>query len=886
MANRRNELMPLSTGARFGPYEIVSSIGAGGMGEVYRARDTKLKRDVAIKVLPELFASDTDRLARFEREAQAVAALSHPNILAIHDFGSAGGVSYAVMELLEGETLRARLTAGPLSPRKAADHASQIARGLAAAHEKGIIHRDLKPENVFVTTGGHVKILDFGLARHAVPAGGGDRTVTVGTDPGMVMGTVGYMSPEQVRGEPVDHRSDIFSFGAVLYEMLTGRRAFSRNTAAETMTAILRDDPPELVETGRSIPPALDRLVRHCLEKRPEDRFQSARDLAFDLQSTDSGLAPIAKPRVGSRRTMIAVAALLLSVVGAFLAGRLTTSRATTSEWQGAMFRPVTVGLEMESWPSLAPDGRSFSYSSVASGNPDIYVQRIGGHNATNLTKDSPDTDDQPAFSPDGSRIAFHATREGGGIFVMGATGESVRRLSDFGFNPAWSPDGRFLVVSEITFEVPQSRPGFGKLWVIAVEGGAKRPLPTADAVQPAWSPDGSRIAYWGTAEGGRRDIWTVAADGSGGPVQVTSDAAIDWSPVWSPDGRWLYFSSDRNGTMNIWRVAIEQATGRVTSEPSPVVVPAASVGAFSISKDGKALLYGTATIATTLHAMPFDPASARFVGSPQVVLRGGQQIDYIDVSPDGRWIAFGSADRQEDLFLVRTDGTGFRQITDDPYRDRGPRWSPDGSRLAFYSNRQGPYEIWAIRPDGSRLELLARAPDSANGLIRPTWAPDGRRLAAKNIHTRTPLLINLDRPVETRAQPLAAAAATGLIPQSWSPNGERIAGTIEQGPGSENVFLHSLDGKTQVVHTAAAQLWEGSLAWLSDSRRLLFTTQAGGIHLLDSVTGQAREVFPRPRGPVQLPVLAISRDNRVVAYVEMRTEGDLWVMEAKRVIE
>ncbi|MGH9200612.1 MAG: protein kinase domain-containing protein, partial [Vicinamibacterales bacterium] len=358
-------------------------------------------------VLPELFASDTDRRARFAREAQAVAALSHPNILSIHEFGTTGGVSYAVMELLEGETLRARLTAGPLSPRKAVEYASQIAHGLAAAHDKGIIHRDLKPENVFVTTAGHVKILDFGLARHAMPAGGGDRTMTIGTDPGMVMGTVGYMSPEQVRGEAVDHRSDIFSFGAVLFEMLGGRRAFSRDTAAETMTAILRDDPPELVDTGRPIPPALDRLVRHCLEKRPEERFQSARDLAFDLQSTDSGPAPVTKEAVSSHATVIAAGALLVCIGAAFIAGRFTTSSAPTSEWQGAMFRPVTVGQAAESWPSIAPDGRSFSYSSVASGNPDIYVQRIGGHNATNLTADSPDADDQPRSRLTGAASHF-----------------------------------------------------------------------------------------------------------------------------------------------------------------------------------------------------------------------------------------------------------------------------------------------------------------------------------------------------------------------------------------------------------------------------------------------------------------------------------------------
>ena len=875
--------MTLQAGTRIGPYEVLALIGAGGMGEVYRARDPKLNRDVAIKVLPQAVASDPERLARFEREAQAVAALSHPNILAIHDFGTSSGVSYAVMELLEGATLRDRLTAGPLSPRKSAEYACEIARGLAAAHEKGIVHRDLKPENVFVTTAGHVKILDFGLARHAVAAAGAaDHTMTAGTGPGVVMGTVGYMSPEQVRGESVDHRSDIFSFGAMLYEMLSGRRAFSRDTAAETMTAILRDDPPEFTDTGKAIPPALDRLVRHCLEKRPEDRFQSARDLAFDLQSTDSGPAPVAERPTRSRARIIAVGLLLLSVPSAFVLGRLTTSRPTSSEWQDAAFRRVTLGQAAESWPSLAPDGKSFTYSSAASGNSDVYVQRIGGHNATNLTRDSPYDDDQPTFSPDGSRIAFHSTRSGGGIFMMGATGESVRRLSDFGYTPAWSPDGNSVVVSDVTFEIPQSRPVFGKLWVISVDSGAKRPLPTGDAVQPAWSPDGSRIAYWGNSEGGRRDIWTVAADGAGAPVPVTSDIAIDWSPVWSPDGKWLYFSSDRNGTMSLWRVALEQATGRVTAAPSPVV-PAATVGAFSISKDGNTLLYGTDTIRTTLYATNFDPASARFAGSPQVVLQGGQQIDYIDVSPDGRWIAFGSADRQEDLFVLRTDGTGFRQITDDLARDRGPRWSPDGSRLAFYSNRQGPYEIWSIQADGSRLELLARAPAGSDGLMRPTWAPDGRRLTAKNVQTRSSLMINLDSTVETRARVWAEDAYAGIILQTWSPDGRRIAGTVDHGPDSVKVLLRSVDGDVQVAHTASSQVWEGSLAWLSDSRRLLFTTYAGGIQLLDSVSGQTREVFPKPPGPVQIPVLALSRDSRVFAYVEMRTEGDLWVMEAKK---
>ncbi|HLN93764.1 MAG TPA: serine/threonine-protein kinase, partial [Thermoanaerobaculia bacterium] len=287
--------MTLSAGTRLGPYEILSPIGAGGMGEVYRAKDPRLGREVAVKVLPASFSKDPDRLRRFEHEARAAGVLNHPNITAVYDIGSVEGSPYVVSELLEGETLRSRLDAGPLAPRKALDYAIQIARGLAAAHEKGIVHRDLKPENLFVTKDGRVKILDFGLAKLIRSEEGVDLTelptATVGTEPGIVMGTLGYMSPEQVRGKPTDHRSDIFAFGAILWEMLSGRRAFHADTPADTMTAILTKEPPDLSASGRDVPPGLERIVRHCLEKNVDERFHSAHDLAFDLEalSTVSG---------------------------------------------------------------------------------------------------------------------------------------------------------------------------------------------------------------------------------------------------------------------------------------------------------------------------------------------------------------------------------------------------------------------------------------------------------------------------------------------------------------------------------------------------------------------------------------------------------------------
>ncbi len=317
--------MTLSAGTHLGAYEILSPLGAGGMGEVYRARDAKLKRDVAIKVLPQSLAADADALARFEREALAVAALSHPNILAIHDFGTHEGTAYAVTELLEGETLRGKLDTGPIAQKQAVDYALQVVRGLSAAHEKGIVHRDLKPENLFVSKDGHVKILDFGLAKKVEAVAPEEKTSAATgsghTEPGTVMGTMGYMSPEQVRGLPVDHRSDIFSFGTILYEMLSGKRAFKRDTASDTIAAILKEDPPELTQSGRNISPALDHIVKHCLEKDRDRRFHSAHDIAFALSeasspTTSSGVQ-FAAPPTGKKKVLIAVAAAVVVLAAA-----------------------------------------------------------------------------------------------------------------------------------------------------------------------------------------------------------------------------------------------------------------------------------------------------------------------------------------------------------------------------------------------------------------------------------------------------------------------------------------------------------------------------------------------------------------------------------------
>jgi eukaryotic-like serine/threonine-protein kinase len=362
--------MSLAAGTKLDSYEVIGLLGAGGMGEVYRARDPVLKREVAIKILPSFVSQDPDRLRRFEQEAQAAAALNHPNILAVYQFGVFQGAPYLVSELLEGHTLRHLLQHGPMPVRKAIDHGVQIPHGLAAAHEKGIVHRDLKPENLFVAKDGRVKILDFGLAKLMQPqpdSGGDAPTQTKGTDPGMVMGTAGYMSPEQVRGQPVDHRTDIFAFGAILYEMLAGKRAFQRSTSAETMTAILNDDPPSISQIVQATPPGLQRVVHRCLEKSPEQRFHSASDLAFALEAlSDSGSAPVVAITQSTRSRWLWVA-------GA--AGVVAFAALVIAWWRIPPAVPV-----VESVTQLTDDGKPKSGGMASDGSRIYFNQGSTGN--------------------------------------------------------------------------------------------------------------------------------------------------------------------------------------------------------------------------------------------------------------------------------------------------------------------------------------------------------------------------------------------------------------------------------------------------------------------------------------------------------------------------
>src|SRR5437870_2495532 len=731
--------MTITSGTRLGPYEIVAPIGAGGMGEVYRARDTRLDRSVAIKIV-----TDESLKQRFDREAKTISSLNHPNICSLYDVGD----SYIAMELLEGETLREKLelngSAVRLPIRKAIDYSVQIANGLAAAHDKGIVHRDLKPENVFITNDGRAKILDFGLARSSVgvaaPGHPSAATQRRDTSPGTIVGTAGCMSPEQVRGQQVDHRTDIFSFGAMLYEMLSGRRAFKGDSSVETMNAILKEDPPELSVSAVGGPPVIDLVVRHCLEKNREERFQSARDLAFDLEriSSVSGSAPALASK--TRKRWVAPAIIAAAAVIIAVAAWRTGYRAATAQKPAPVVRTFTLLTNqagVEDFPSLAPDGKTFVYVSKASGKADIYLKRVDGRNAINLTKDSQVDNTQPTFSPDGSQIAFRSEREGGGIFLMGATGESVRRLTDFGFNPTWSPDGSEIAVATQAIELqPQARPSFGAIEVIDVRSGARREIVDVahDGAQPNWSPHGDRIAFWAVVGGGgQRDLFTVdphAANPKQTIIRLTNDRPLDWNPVWSPDGKYLYFGSDRDGTMNLWRMPMNEHSGKALGPPEPASLPTRYAAHFSFARNTGALAYAGVDLGESLWRVPFDPISMQVTGEPRSIFGGAMLLlprPSGGVSPDGTWIAFSNLGTQEDLFLARTDGSEVRQLTNDPEKDRGASWSPDGKVLYFYSQRGARYEIWSIRVDGSGLRQISTT--SGSSMWYPRIMPDGRTL-------------------------------------------------------------------------------------------------------------------------------------------------------------
>lgn len=691
--------MSLVAGSRLGPYEIVASLGAGGMGEVYRARDTRLDRDVAIKVLPAAVSTDPERRARFEREAKAVAALSHPNILAIHDFGVDEHIAYAVMELLRGQTLRERLAGGAMPVRKATETAIQISRGLAAAHGKGLVHRDLKPENLFLLDDGQVKILDFGLAKTELPAASTVADLETGavTDPGTVLGTVGYMAPEQVRGQATDARADLFALGAVLYEMLSGQRAFRRDTAAETMTAILTDDPPDLVEGRADLPASLDRIVRHCLEKNPAERFQTARDVAFALEmlSHSSTARASTVNVVAPRKRPIPVAlavALALTAAAAGLAGWWLHD--TPSPTRKLDLAIESLNTDVWTPPAISPDGRRVIYA--ASGK--LWVRALDSLDAVEV----PDTADAlyPSWSPDSRMLAYVKGRHVWRVSLDGSKAVALGLIpSDTGGSGStcWLADGRVLVAGSNAIGIGAVSDRGGDLTTV-LEMDKKTEV---DFHEMSPIPGGVLFTVHHVAT---RQADTIEAflNGTRKVVMRIQGESLR-HPIYLPSGHLLY----QRETINpgIW--AVKFSAKSLGTDGAPFLVePGGSWP--SLSDDGTLLFVRPSSAQPDLVWVDRRGGIATIGTLPQQVSKyGGHR--FLALADDGRRVLITLlAASSGELWLYDLPTRSARPVTSGAGQAVSPRWMPDGIHAMFSGSFTGrKWNLYRANVNSKQVDRL-----------------------------------------------------------------------------------------------------------------------------------------------------------------------------------
>lgn len=891
-------------GQRIAHYEVTAKLGAGGMGEVYRARDTHLERDVALKILPEALVGDADRLGRFEREAKTLAGLNHPNIAQVYGLEGDGATRAIVMELVDGRDLAAVLGNSRLPLEDALPMARQIAEALDAAHEQGVIHRDLKPANVMLTADEQVKVLDFGLAKstdgEAVRSSSGDpldsRTMTTApTEAGVILGTAAYMSPEQARGKLLDKRSDIWSFGCVLYEMLTGQCAFDGETMTDVLAAIVRAE-PDWAPLERVAPPRLVRLVQRCLRKDHRERLRDIGEAALilkEIAAGDDGGDAAAQahdlsenaPGAGPWKVIAGIAGLAVVALAALQFGPWKAD-SNSSGSEATVVTAMSLVTDLAGFqrsPSLSPDGKQLLYVAEEGGDLDIFLLRVGGQNAVNLTADFDSNDDHPAWSPDGERIAFDSDRNGGGIFIMGATGESARRVSDEGFHPGWSPDGKQLTFSNENIVDVYSRISLSRLNIVDVASGARSIISVnGDAAQGQWSPDGRWVAYW-TSETGQRDIRVVPTSGSGEFISITDDTETDWEPRWAPDGKALYFVSDRGGSPDLWKIAINPTTGQPAGAPKAVTTGVASVSSFSIDQAGERILLGVSSELDSFERIPFDPATESIRGPSVPIFTSKNLIKQFSLSRDEERIAYRSGTFQEDIFTIRVDGTDRRRLTNDMARDRGPVWGPGDEWLVFYSNRGDDYAHWAIGSDGTGLRLMAV--EQGEGINDPSWSHDGKRIAA-TATSQGSAIYDVDPAwFESGAdfEPLQIADnQLDFVALGWSSDDKQLSGCTDWDADLATYDLAS--GEITLVRDeqGAPVGCDGTLllrGWIDSSRFIFWDAPSKRALLWDLGDEQLREV-PGIPGPSKFEV---ADDGRTLYIVRTIQDSEIWMLELRR---
>jgi Tol biopolymer transport system component len=833
------EPIALPPGRRLGPYEIVAPIGAGGMGEVYRARDTRLQRDVAIKVLPAGSVAEPDRRTRFEYEARAAAALNHPNIVAVFDFGTEDDAPYIVSELLDGETVAERLRRGPLPVRNAVEYAVQIARGLAAAHDRNIVHRDLKPANVFLTTDGRAKILDFGLAKltqplTALPTDSVVPTTPAGTTPGIAFGTVGYMAPEQVRGQAVDHRADIFAFGVLLYEMVTGTRAFERETPPETLTAILREDLPEAPLTARHVPPALGRIIRRCVEKNPSGRFQSALDLAFALEATDSASgssgAIAVEPTRGTviqwRPWIVAAVVSVAAIAFAMLTKPEPEAPPAAPMLRFTLAPPRGDGVTLSAFaaPSLSPDGTRVAFATGTR----VWVQALDELAPRSV---APNGGGQAIFwSPDSTLVAYNL---GTTLRVVDGNGANERTIcqlpTQYLRGGTWNADGVIVIGAQ----------GRGLMRCLA-GGGQFAALTTLNAERrenghfgPTFLPDGRRLLYWAQPSG---TVWLTSLDG-GTPKELLNAESV----VRYVEPGFLVFV--RRGALVAQRFDLESEA--VIGEPVPVVEQVLSDqgfftgSTFDVSPGGT-LVYRTGFVRGPSVLQWVDrrgqPVGAP-LGSPGLFLNP-------NLSRDGRQLAIERIDQQTrtaDILLMDFARSNvFTRFTSDPGNDTRPVWSPDGEWIAFASDRGGIENIYRRRVHGAAAEELVLQTDA---IVPASWPSPSlllyQRLAPSNLG-----LLTLGPPAQARILDESRA----LVIDRWgdvSPDGKWLV-FASQEAGSFQLYVQSFpnpDGGRWMVTRGGLAVYP---RWAPGGDELFYIAGDGALMSVP-VTGTESLAFGTP---------------------------------------
>lgn len=799
--------MALAAGTKLDGYEVVGLLGAGGMGEVYRVRDPALKREVAIKVLPTFVSKDPDRLHRFEQEAQAAAALNHPNILAVYQFGVFQGAPYLVSELLEGSTLRHLLQYGPMPVRKVIDYGVQIAQGLAAAHEKGIVHRDLKPENLFVTKDGRIKILDFGLAKltqRQPDPDGTAATVNLQTDPGLVMGTAGYMSPEQVRGQTVDHRTDIFAFGAILYEMLTGKQAFKRSTSAETMTAILNEDPPGISQIVQTAPPGLQRVVHRCLEKSPDQRFQSASDLAFALGAlSESGSGPVVAPAQGSRSRWLWPVAGVVFALAALLIG--------IAWWRMPPAVPVVESVTQltdDSQPkaTLLSDSSRIYFNEGGQGNWKIaQVSVTGGATAPVETPFA--NSYLMGVKPDGSAVLAlvpaDVTSYASALWSIPLPAGEPRRLGSLETeNADIFPDGHIIYSQFVQGKDPKgtdSRTG----WLIADKDGSnpRKLVSLPGTVGEVFvAPNGQRILL-GENHNGVRTLFDIGADGAG-LREIRKESADECCFSWTRDEKYLVYQAGADLQTDIWLLPLKTGLLRRPGKPIRLTNGPLPYSSPYPSRDGKQIFaLGTKQRGELVR---YDMKSHQF----QPFLSGISATDPT-FSRDGKWVAYVTYP-DHNLWRSRSDGSERMQLTYPPVDVRFPSISPDGTKVAFHTDKgiflismeggmpqriveDGFYATWS--PDGNYLAYRSYYPDAELKIVD---VRTGKKFAIPSSHGMGGFWVTQDTLVAENEKE-TNFLTFNFKTQKWTDLGPKAMGTIES-------WMTSPDGKYLYLQAGGAE--------------------------------------------------------------------------------